>query len=212
MRIIHNADISIPATPASVVLLNGENRAVHYLDAPAVDAIALINCSFVDCSIESSVDNVTWTSRVASLVPTPVGLIATFTEVTGAKHWRVVNNGATGNYSFLFVGKLTTIRNPTFPLRYEKDVIATDKKTLGGVGYSKIRYSAKEGKFNFALNQTDNALFRTIYEETSGFRKPVVIEVPATSEVSMVRAPSKYPFTLDSGFYWTGAWSVEGLV
>lgn len=204
MRLIYNPDFTAFALPRPVAIANAGTAQVYYPSAPSVNAVALIGCTMASCSVDSSIDGETWTSRASSLVPTPSGLIATFATVTGAKYWRVTNNGAAGTYQLLYAGMLIETRNPTYPFRFESDVVADDRMTLGGAGYSKVFYAARTGEWQFVLDDTDNAKFRAAYAATKGFRSGVVVEIPISNEVVPIRAPGSYPFSLQEFGKWSG--------
>jgi len=212
MKIVYNGCTTLTSIPKSKELLLAETTQIYCVNAPDVDAVALVKCSFANCSIDYSTDGTNWINAANSIVAPAIGTIVTFTNVVGAKYWRLTNAGATGTYTLLYPGKLIEIRNPRYPFRYEEDIHAADRKTLGGVNYSKIRYTGKSGSFEFALAGTDNDLFRIAYNTSKGFRIPTIVEVPVTNEVAIVTGSGTYPLSLANSTYYTGTWPVEEVL
>jgi hypothetical protein len=103
-------------------------------------------------------------------------------------------------------GVLITVQNPEFPYAVEQSTVADDRVTLGGIGYSRIRYRAKGGVLKFAyVNDTEvTSLWRPWYAATDGGRVPFVIDLPLAEGLLAVRAPGPFPLQREKPAFWSG--------
>jgi hypothetical protein len=149
--------------------------------------------------IEASNDDfatLEWSATASGegIVPVP--------DVTAAK-WRV-RTGSAGEVGLLYLGRLIGVPNPGFPFGFEESVIADDRKTLAGTGFSKVYGTERTGKWVWeGLTAAEVKLFREWYGVTYGFRLPACIDNLGVG-LRLVRAPSPFPFSRDNVNYYTG--------
>lgn len=95
------------------------------------------------------------------------------------------------------------ITQPDYPYIFEASTIADDRVTLGGIGYSKLRYTARMGNWTFSnIWQAEISDWRLWYAATQGFRLPFVVDLPDGSGGAIVRAPCAFPLALTAFERW----------
>lgn len=101
-------------------------------------------------------------------------------------------------------GVLLTITDPDYPFAFERQRLATDRQTLGGVGYSRQYGGQRSGDWHFSrVHAVEIAAWRLWYEATAGLRLPFVVEIG--SDRYRAIAPGPFPLTLTAFERWSGA-------
>lgn len=211
MRLITNPNIHWSSLPAKVTLQTGDYYTIHDLSSADVEAISLLGSSLANCSIEYSLDNAVWVEVVASLSVTETGVVSGFAKVQGAKHWRVKNLGAVGFVKLFFVGAMRDIKSPVYPSQIVKDFFSTDKRTLGGVSYSKVHYSSYLGNLTLNFTDVEEKGFREMFTASKGFRLPFILE-HKSAEVYVFTYTGGYPLQKLGNNVWKGAMEVREVL
>lgn len=100
-------------------------------------------------------------------------------------------------------GIAATITRPNYPAAFETGVVADDRATQGGVGYSRILYRGRTGTLDFTnVPHGEIPAWRAWYAATLGFRLPSVIELDAA--YAIVAPSGAFPLQLVRQERWAG--------
>lgn len=199
MKVVYSPDADVVTARA---------RKVDVVSKPitrshAVEGVALINATFSSVTIEASVDDFASTVYATTLNNVAGNLLVEPGSAIAAAKWRVSGFGSLG---VLLPGKLFNLFPPTYPYGWADNVVGEDRTTLGGVGYSRVRYTGKKAPWEFEIANDEIDDWKSWYKETKGFRLPSAITDPEKEEVFLVRAPSStFPLQRQNFGLWTGS-------
>lgn len=125
-------------------------------------------------------------------------------------HWASVAGGITNTPQtgdLVVAGLLIDLGPPNYPYKFEAEVLADDRQTQGGLVYSKVRATRRQGVFAFGnIHSSKLPAWRSWYFWTQGFRIPFYIEFPDTTLVRCV-APGAFPLALVKLERWAGSFT-----
>jgi len=209
MRIVYSPEPAIASRKVKILLQTGEVKVFFYKNTPIVNTIAFLDSNLQSVSISSSVDGTSWTNRITTGTIVPTGNIFTLTIDISDKYWKITNTGIIGSLGTVYFGQSIVVKDPVISSRLETDVVSVDSETLGGVGFSKILYTARKGRIQLSLPKTEHLLFKKAYLGSNGFRLPVVIESAYFDSALLVRGLGDYPLSETSKSRWTGTWNIK---
>lgn len=177
----------------------------------AVTGIALLDTICSELRIEASVDGFAHTVFSQTLAVSGAALLSVNPSVVPAV-WRAVAV-ASGSVGLLYAGALIEISPPSDPWGFEQHQAADDRVTQGGIGYSRLLYTARSGNWTFEeIPDAEVANWRTWYAATAGFRLPFVAEDPLTGAAYLVRAPGAFPLSRQRVSWWGGKLAVREVL
>lgn len=188
MKVIYSSAFQNPFKATSVSLLTNDTTTPVDITT-SVSGIALFDVDAGDINIQASTDDFSSTIYDQNfVVDGDLFVDLSSTPVVAAK-WRIEANNST-SVGQLYVGTLINLTNPSFPFSFEKGIVANDRQTLTGINYSRIRYIARQGDWQWELipsSELDS--WKTWYSTTNGFRYPSVITDPIDSSPYYVVSP-----------------------
>lgn len=194
MFVVHDANFTISYRPRQEELSPGGVSREY--TAGSVTGAALFDVEAASVIVEASQDEFVSTSFSYAAANVSGALFVPVPSSVAAATWRVRSTSG-GKVGLLYMGVGNEVLNPTYPFEFESSVSATDKETLWGVGFSKIRNTRRAGEWNFeTVKEVDVQKWRAIYAGTGGFRKPFVLVNPLNNEPYLVRAPGQFPLSL----------------
>jgi len=145
----------------------------------SVTGFCLLDMDITGIVVEASTDSfsstvysktiTSGTSHIEDLSASPVA----------AADWRV-RFTADGDIGHVYLGTMVEVSNPAYPYSFEKVVVSDNRKSLGGVEYSKVHYTQYQGELQWPnIPATEVTDWKNWYDTSSGLKIPFVVEEPA---------------------------------
>ena len=202
MRIIYNSNFKDHKRQK-----NRLNGVITYKAGYEVNAYAVIGING-NVTIEASNDD--FATTVYSNVVSSDSIVEI--DAITAQKWRITASAGI-TIGQLYIGNLINIRAPKWPYAFEQSVLATDKQSVGGVGFSKIHYKKSTGLFSWGgIQRSELPKWRSWYDDTNGFRGGYILEAPFLNEIKLVRSPSQFPLVSSAKNNLSGSLKIEEIL
>lgn len=114
---------------------------------------------------------------------------------------------AAGLDSVASPGAVVTLTPPSLPWAFEPSVNADDRRSEGGLLFSRVLYTAREGEWAFDnVPEPEVAAWRAWYVATKGWRLPFVLEFRDLLVVAV--APGPFPLAMSRPERWAGRMTI----